>query len=278
MSQDCNTFGIFWSEVWSWLSREVSSSSWLRSRGGLPRGKGVKIFPFEVNQIIWTFLTSTLRLLGLIQWHMVTLKDLQHPYQSCLSGFNMCEFSPAIFPHFGWRYQLPAQLWGISPEIAQSSSSSHGYLRRAEGSGTECSRGTGEPEQWNPRVHRWNGKLFNIYLQPFVLFKLAVYLQSNREKTLKLLWEPCREESKEFGSSRLQQMLLSWGGGSAGSSLSPRVVAELDDSMLRLMGTGVFDWIVVTALSQTFSVISCKMLKVPVIRIVSFEMCFLKDH
>lgn len=29
--------------------------------------------------------------------------------------------------------------------------------------------------------------LFYIYLQPFVLFKLAVYLQSTREKTLELL-------------------------------------------------------------------------------------------
>lgn len=164
MSQDCNTFGICWSEVWSWLSREVSSSSWLGSRGGLPRGRGVKIFPFEVNQIIWTFLTSTLRLLGLIQWHMVTLKDFQHPYQSCFSGFNTCEFSPAIFPHSWWRFQIPVQLRRISPEIPQSSGS-RGHLRRAEGSG-HC----GFPERQEslsrePAVKSWGSQVkWKVYL------------------------------------------------------------------------------------------------------------------
>lgn len=136
---------------------------------------------------------------------MVTLKDLQHSYQSCLSGFNVCELSPIIFPHSWWCYQFPAQLWRISPEILQSSGSC-GHPRRAEGSGPCVLPEGQESLSRGPEVKSWGSQVkWKIYLtficSPLWFFKLAVYLQSNGEKTLKLLWEHCREKTKEFGSS-----------------------------------------------------------------------------
>lgn len=189
MSQDCNTFGICWSEVWSWLSHEASSSSWLGSRGGLPRVRGVKIFPFEVNQIIWTFLTSTLRLLGLIQWHMVTLKDLQHPYQSCLSGFNMYEFSPAIFPYSWWRYQIPVQLWWFLQKFPKAAAAV-AVPGELKDQGTVCSQGDGRAWagslQWHPGAHRWHGKFILHLFAALCAFQTCRLLTKYQGENLRI--------------------------------------------------------------------------------------------
>lgn len=114
-------------------------------------------------------------------------------------------------------------------------------------------------------------------LQPFLLFRLGVYIQVNREKTLKWLWEHQREKYKE-GFLELQATYLSFWGDPVGRSLKARNMVELDGSVLSCKPRNwwIYDPVIVTALPQSFCVIPGKLLKVSMTRIVSFKIYILK--
>lgn len=152
----------------------------------------------------------------------------------------------------------PVQLCRISPEIPQSSSS-HGHPRRTEGSGPCVFPGVQESLSREPAVKSWGSQgKWKVYLA----FICSTLCCSNSLFTHKATgrkpWN-CSESTvgrkpRTLGSLGLQDMLLSFWGGPAGSSLSPRDVVELDDSMLRCKPKKwwIYDRVIVTALPQTF--------------------------